>query len=60
MSRFDGMPMDQQERMLAEALEDLDSEMANISTLAKAWKTGDAATVERIVLEDMKKEPVDV
>ena len=44
-------------RSLAEAVDDVDSEMANISTLAKAWKTGDAATVERIVLEDMKKEP---
>ena len=43
--------------MLAEAVNDLDSEMANISTLAKAWKSGDAPTVERIVLQDVKKEP---
>jgi uncharacterized protein YbaP (TraB family) len=31
--------------------------MANLSTLTKAWQTGDAPTVERIVLQDMKKEP---
>jgi uncharacterized protein YbaP (TraB family) len=57
IAQLDGIPMNLQERMLAEAVDDVDSEMANISTLAKAWKTGDAATVERIVLEDMKKEP---
>ena len=57
IAQLDGIPMNLQERMLAEAVDGVDSEMANISTLAKAWKTGDAATVERIVLEDMKKEP---
>jgi uncharacterized protein YbaP (TraB family) len=57
IAQLDGIPMALQERMLAEAVDDVDSEMANISTLARAWKTGDAATVERIVLEDMKKEP---
>jgi len=57
IAQLDGLPMDLQERMLAEALDDLDSEMANISTLTKAWQTGDAPTVERIVLQDMKKEP---
>jgi hypothetical protein len=43
--------------MLAEAVDDVDSEMANLPTLAKAWKSGDAPTVERIVLEDLKEEP---
>ena len=57
IAQLDGIPMDLQERMLAEAVDDVDSEMANISTLARAWKNGDAPTVERIVLEDMKKEP---
>jgi uncharacterized protein YbaP (TraB family) len=57
IAQLDGIPMDLQEKMLAEALDDVDSEMANIATLAKAWKSGDAPTVERIVLQDMKKEP---
>jgi uncharacterized protein YbaP (TraB family) len=57
IAQMDAIPMDLQERMLAEAVDDVDSEMANITTLAKAWKNGDAKTVERIVLEDMKKEP---
>jgi uncharacterized protein YbaP (TraB family) len=57
IAQLDGIPMDVQERMLAEAIDEVDTEMANISTLAKAWKSGDAETIERIVLQDMKKEP---
>ena len=57
IAQLDGLPMDLQERMLAEAVNELDSEMANLSTLTTAWKTGDGPTVERIVLQDMKKEP---
>jgi uncharacterized protein YbaP (TraB family) len=57
IAQLDGIPIDLQERLLAEAVDDVDSEMANISTLAKAWKNGDVPTVERIVLEDMKTEP---
>jgi uncharacterized protein len=57
IAQLDGIPMELQERMLSEAVDDVDSEMANISTLAKAWQSGDAVTVERIVLQDMKKEP---
>ncbi|MEO8256748.1 MAG: TraB/GumN family protein [Acidobacteriota bacterium] len=57
VAQLDGIPLTLQERMLAEAVDDVDSEMANISTLAKAWKNGDVPTVERIVLEDMKTEP---
>ena len=30
----------------------------SVTELADAWKAGDAATVERIVLEDLKSEPV--
>jgi uncharacterized protein YbaP (TraB family) len=57
IAQLDGIPIDLQERMLAEAVDDVDHEMANVSTLAKAWKEGDAPTVERIVLADMKNEP---
>ncbi len=58
ISRLDEMPMDQQERLLAETLKDLDNELANLTTLVQAWKAGDAATVERIVLADVKQEPL--
>ncbi|PWT86409.1 MAG: hypothetical protein C5B57_01120 [Blastocatellia bacterium] len=54
ISRFDGLSPDQQERLLAETLKDLDSEMANISKIAEAWKSGDAQSIENIVLQDLK------
>jgi len=58
LSLFDGMTPEQQDRMLAESLEDLDEERANVIKLTDAWKAGDAAAVERIMLEDMKDDPV--
>jgi uncharacterized protein YbaP (TraB family) len=58
VSLFDGMTTDEQDRMLAESLKDLDQERANVFTLTDAWKAGDAAAVERIVLADLKDDPV--
>ncbi len=57
LSRFDEMPMAEQDRLLAESLKELGTQMASVRTLADAWKAGDAATVERIVLEDLRTEP---
>ena len=58
MSLFDGLSVDQQERLLVGTLKDLDTEMANLTKLVQAWKTGDAATIEAIVTKDLKSEPV--
>ena len=58
VSLFDGMTMEEQDRMLAESLEDLEQARANVFTLTGAWKAGDAAAVERIVLDDLKDDPV--
>jgi uncharacterized protein YbaP (TraB family) len=44
--------------MLAESLKDLDRERANVIRLTNAWKAGDTATVERIVLDDVKGDPL--
>ena len=57
ISLFDRMPMDQQERFLAETLKQLTAEKANITKLADAWRFGDAATIERLVLSDLKSDP---
>jgi len=56
VSLFDDMPMDQQDRLLASTLKDIDTEQANMTKLIAAWKEGDAPTVERLVLADMKGE----
>ena len=57
VSLFDDMPMDQQDRLLASMLKDIDTEQANMTKLIAAWRDGDAPTVERLVLADMKGEP---
>jgi len=58
LSLFDQMTREEQDRMLAESLKDLDREQASVITLTNAWKAGDAATVERIVLDDVKGDPI--
>src|SRR4029079_12260544 len=58
ISRLDGLTLQQQERMLAESLKELDDEKANMKKLVDAWRSGDSATVEKIVLADLKTEPV--
>jgi uncharacterized protein len=57
ISRFDDLSMEDQDRMLASTLAELETEKASVATLANAWKAGDAATVEKIVLQELRKEP---
>jgi uncharacterized protein len=57
ISVFDGMTMEQQDRMLAQTLKELETELASVGKLAAAWKSGDAPTVERIVQSELKAEP---
>jgi uncharacterized protein YbaP (TraB family) len=57
ISKFDDMTMDQQDHMLAEILKELSTEEANVNKLVAAWKSGDTATLERIVLADLKSDP---
>jgi uncharacterized protein YbaP (TraB family) len=57
ISRFDDLSMEEQDRMLASTLAELETEKASVTTLANAWKAGDAATVEKIVLQELRKEP---
>lgn len=56
ISQFDGMTNEEQERLLAETLKELDTQQSEVTKLADAWKVGDVATVERIVLQDLKSD----
>jgi uncharacterized protein len=58
ISRLDGMTIEQQEHLLAESLKDLDSEKANMTKLVEGWRAGDAQGVERIVLAELKQDPL--
>jgi len=58
ISRLDGLSMEQQEHLLSESLKEMDDEKANLKKLVEAWRTGDSPTIERIVLGDLKAEPL--
>jgi uncharacterized protein YbaP (TraB family) len=53
ISRFDEMTMPDQDRLLAQTLKELETETANVTALADAWKAGDVPAVEKIVLADL-------
>jgi uncharacterized protein YbaP (TraB family) len=57
LSRFDDMPMADQDHLLAQTLTDVDTEQAEMTKLVTAWRTGDVPTLERIVLASLKSEP---
>ncbi|HEY7169262.1 MAG TPA: TraB/GumN family protein [Vicinamibacterales bacterium] len=57
ISRFDEMPMDQQDRLLAETLKELETTRQELTKLADAWQSGDAPQVEKLALEDLRSEP---
>jgi uncharacterized protein YbaP (TraB family) len=56
ISRFDGLTNDQQDRMLAETLQELDTQKSSVVQLADAWRSGDVAAVERVVLKDVQQD----
>jgi uncharacterized protein YbaP (TraB family) len=57
ISRFDEMPIDLQDHLLAETLKSIDTEQASMSRMIEAWRAGDSAALERIVLKDLQQEP---
>lgn len=57
IAQFDGLPMPLQDRLLASTLKEMASTADSVNTLAKAWKNGDAATIESLVLRDLRTEP---
>jgi uncharacterized protein len=57
VSRFDGMTLEEQDRLLAETLKELDTQQTAVTALADAWRAGDVPTVERLVLQDLRSEP---
>lgn len=58
VSRFDEMSMPDQDRLLQQSLREIEMETTSVLALATAWKAGDTATVERIVLQDVTSDPL--
>ena len=57
IGQFDGLAMPLQDRMLSETLKEMATTSDTVGALAKAWKSGDAAAIERLALQDLKSEP---
>jgi uncharacterized protein YbaP (TraB family) len=58
ISRFDELTMEQQDRLLAESIKEMTTERESVAKLTDAWRAGDAAAVERIVLADLETDPL--
>lgn len=56
IGQFDAMTFEEQDRLLASTLKELDTQIPAIAELAQAWQAGDTATIERILLRDLKAE----
>lgn len=56
ISIFESMSPQQQDHLLAETLNDIETEQANMTKMIAAWRIGDAPAVEKIVLSDIQKE----
>lgn len=55
--RLDQMSPGLQEAMLKSVLADLDTEIANVKTIAQAWSRGETATIERFMLGALMESP---
>jgi uncharacterized protein len=57
MDRFDKMPEPLQEQMLRTELAEMDTERASLRALVTAWRTGDAASIEKTLLGSFSSNP---
>ena len=57
LDRFDTMPESLQEQMLRSALEEINVQNKELASTVAAWRSGDAATLERSLLPGLKKYP---
>jgi uncharacterized protein YbaP (TraB family) len=55
--RLDGLGATLQETSLKAMLTDIDVQAKNVETLASAWRSGDTATVERLLMEGFNEAP---
>jgi uncharacterized protein len=54
---LDGLSPKTQDQMLRESVEETETELTEIKTIANAWRAGDAAAIEKLVLSSVKSAP---
>lgn len=57
IAQFDGLSMPLQDKMLSDTLKEMGTTQDAVGEMARAWKTGDAPAIERVVLRDLKTDP---
>ena len=57
IDRFDKMPEALQEQLLRNTLDEISMQKGELSTIIAAWRRGDSATLERDVMQGLKKHP---
>ena len=58
LSRFDGLPLNQQARLLAQTLDEIENETTNVVKLVDAWRAGDIVALEKMAMSDIEKDPL--
>ena len=57
IDRLDGLSLDVQVAMLKAVLSDVDSQVAAVDQIVRAWKTGDVAALEQVLLQEFRESP---
>lgn len=57
LDRLGGLPMAVQVDMLRAVLADVETQVAAVTDLVAAWKTGDVAALERLLLKEFRESP---
>lgn len=57
LDRMNGLSIDVQVEMLEALLDDADTQMKSVRQLVTAWRTGDVATMERLLLTELREAP---
>ena len=57
LDRLGGLPMPVQIDMLRAVLSDVDTQVSAVTDLVAAWKTGDVAALERLLLKEFRESP---
>jgi uncharacterized protein YbaP (TraB family) len=55
--RLDQLTPPQQESLLRSTIDEIDTQIANVKAIADAWKSGDTAAVEKLLLTSMTSSP---
>ena len=57
VERLNGLPLPVQVEMLKATLDDVEAQVESVETIVTAWRTGDLATLDRLLLQSFRESP---